>query len=191
LGVRHWKNVKLLLPVVPQCFEGPVHVGGIGVLYLNFLTLRARPHPHHEDHPRLLAGRQGQPFVQRSAVIAPQLRAVAALPTLHRDGITLCAIAPQEAVTQAVVTVGIETRREVVERPRLVKEIVFDDPVLVARSAGIQAHLEILIVDLDMVEQNSTYEKTLSSRAVVPVFRMRTSQSSTSSSSGMKTVCSA
>ena len=37
--------------------------------------------------------------------------------------------------------------------PRFVEKVVFDDAVLVARSGGIQAHLQVLIVDLDVMKR--------------------------------------
>ena len=47
---------------------------------------------------------------------------------------------------------GSKLAAMVVEGPRLVVEVVFDDAVGVAGAAGIEAHLEVLVVDLDVVE---------------------------------------
>ena len=85
-------------------------------------------------------------------MIPAQLGTGGALPPLHRRRVGLRPVVPQETVPHAVIAVRLEVRGEVVKGPRLVKEIVFDDAVLVARPGGVKAHLQVLVVDFDMVE---------------------------------------
>ena len=61
-------------------------------------------------------------------------------------------VIPQKTIPNTVETIGRKAGSHVVERPRLIKEIILDNAVLIIRPAGVQAHLQILIIDLNVVK---------------------------------------
>src|ERR1051325_7307615 len=91
--------------------------------------------------------------MQSRAMISAQFLTAPARSLLDGDGVRLRAMAAEETIADRVVPVRFEACRKVVKGPRLVEEIVFDDSILVARSSGVEAHLQVLIIDLDVVER--------------------------------------
>ena len=76
--------------------------------------------------------------MQRSAVIAAQLAAVLAEAVFDGNRVGLAAVAAEERIADAVIAIGREAAGEEVVGPRLVKEIVLDDAILIAGAAGVQ-----------------------------------------------------
>ena len=81
------------------------------------------------------------------------------LALLYRNRIRLRPIAAQERIAHRVVAIWIEVRRKVVECPRLVVEVVLDHAVRVACAARVQAHLQILVVDFDVMKRKLAISK--------------------------------
>ena len=146
------EDLELFLPVGSQFVECRVDLGGIGVLGADFTALRAWSHAEQKQQSRLFPWGERQPLVQCSAVIAAQLRAAMTGSLFQRNRVCLGAVVAQKFVAKAVIAVGREVGGEVMKGPGLVKEIVFDDAVREARSRGIEAHLQVLVVDLDVME---------------------------------------
>ena len=194
-GVRRLalEDGELLLPIALERGESPVDVGqSRSTSRLISLPLARGPTPSMKTRRASSPGAMRQPLVQRAAVIAAQFRAAAALALLDGERIGLRAVGAEEAVAHGVEAVGIEVGGEVVKGPRLVEEVVFDDAVLAARcrwrtgsSAGSDCRSRC------GGRKTPRSEKTLSWRGLAPVLRIFTSHSSTSSSIGMKSVCSA
>ena len=83
-------------------------------------------------------------------MVVPLLKRGETPPPLHRQGVGLRAVGAEEAVPQAVEAVRGKGRgHELVGA--LVKQLVVDDAVLAAASGAVQGHLEILVVNGDLV----------------------------------------
>jgi hypothetical protein len=61
-------------------------------------------------------------------------------------------VSPNEAVSQAVIGIRFEGRGQVVEGPGFVEEIIFDNAILETRATGVERHLQVLVVNLNVVE---------------------------------------
>ena len=72
-------------------------------------------------------------------------------PRCNRKRVRLGAVDADEPVAQAVVAVRLEAAGEEMVGPGLVVEVVLDDAVPVAGAGGVQAHLQVLVVDVDVV----------------------------------------
>src|SRR5208337_1316048 len=144
---------------LPQRFERRIDSTGIRIFGFDLLACRPWPNAQHERHSRLCSRCKGQTLVQRPAVISSQFRRVLALPPLDRNWICLGPVISQKAVAHTVVAVRLEAGSHVVKGPRLIEEVVFDDAVSVARPRGVQTHLQVLIVDLDVVERKLDIRK--------------------------------
>ena len=88
--------------------------------------------------------------MQHGAVVAPLLAGGEALSPLHRQGIGLCAVRAQEAVPEAVKAVRLKGGGHKLVGA-LVKQLVVNDAVLVPAPGAVQGHLEVLVVDGDLV----------------------------------------
>ena len=84
-GVWHLKTDVFLLPVCAKRIECRVDGGQVGVLRFDLLSLGAWADAEHENDPCLLAGFEGDLFVQRSAMVSAKLGAVAALSPARRQ----------------------------------------------------------------------------------------------------------
>ena len=84
-------------------------------------------------------------------MVAAELGAAGAFAPRHGDRIGFGVVHADELVAQAVVAVGFEAACEEVVRPGLVVEVVLDDAVPIVRAGGVEAHLQVLVVDVDVV----------------------------------------
>jgi hypothetical protein len=75
-----------------------------------------------------------------------------AVPLFNGKWIGLGAIGTDETVADAIEAIGRGVRGEVVISPRLIEEIVLNDAVGIPGAAGVERHLEVLVVDFDMVK---------------------------------------
>ena len=132
----------------------------VGILLLDLLPFRAWTDAQHEHESGFFARGERQPLVQGAAVVASELRAAGTPAALNRERVRLRAVGAKKAVTHAIETVRLNVRGEVMIRPRLNfysikerdgEEIVLDDAFVIARSACVERHLKILVVDLDVV----------------------------------------
>ena len=146
------ENGKLLLPVTLERGKLPVDIGWDGVLTPGLFALCPRAHAKHEDQPLFLSGSEFDLLLQCAAVVAAQLGAAAATSSLDCQRVRLRTIVAEEAVAQGVVAVGLKAGGKVVEGRWLVEEVVFDDCVIITCAAGIETHLQVLVVDFDVVE---------------------------------------
>ena len=105
-----------------------------------------------EQEPDLLAGLELHELLETTAVVAALLLAAAAFPGLYGQGVPLGAVGADELVPQALEAVGSKVCREELIAVLFVVQVVLDDPVLVPASGGVEAHLEVLIVHVDVVE---------------------------------------
>ena len=122
------------------------------VLGENSLKLIAA-NAEQEEQSLFLARCQGDAPVEGTTMVAAQFRTAAADTVRHRLRIGLRAVISDEPVAQTVEAVRCTVGREVMEGPRLVEEVVLDDAVLVAGPARIERHLEVLVIDLDVMER--------------------------------------
>jgi len=99
----------------------------------------------------LFARGQGEPLLQDGAVVVPLLEGGEAFPPLHCQGVGLGAVGADKAVPEAVEAVGLEGGGHELVGP-LVEQLVVNDAVLVPASGAVQGHLEVLVVDGDLVE---------------------------------------
>ena len=105
-----------------------------------------------EEQPRLLPRGQAQTLFQAAAVVAALLKAAGAGPALHGQGVALGPVGAEEAVPQAVKTVGLKIGGEELIAVLLVIEVVLDDAVGIAAARGVEAHLEVSVVHVHLVE---------------------------------------
>ena len=105
-----------------------------------------------EQDALFLAGLEDQLLLQRAAGIAAQFRGAGKLSLLHGDGVALGMVDADESVAHAVKAVGLKIAGE--ELPAVLFVMGFKEhgAVLLVGAAGVEAHLEILIVHGDMVE---------------------------------------
>src|SRR5512146_1022207 len=85
-------------------------------------------------------------------MVSSQFRTSMALALFYRNRVRLGAIVAKEPVANAVVTVRRKIRREVMKRPGLVKEVVLDDAIGIARPGRIQTHLQVLVINLNVMK---------------------------------------
>lgn len=85
-------------------------------------------------------------------MVAAQLCAAEALAAIDGQRVRLRPIGADVGVAHAVKAVRLEAGGEEVVGPGRVEEVEFDDAVGIARAAGVQAHLEVLVVDLDVLK---------------------------------------
>ncbi len=146
---------KLLIPVSTQSFEGIACVG-IGVFIADDTSLLRIASAQKETAGNLFAWLQGVTLLKCTAVIATELKLSAHFAFFHRDGVLLTAIITKEAITQAVKTIGGKGRSEKFVAIFFIMKFIFHCAVFIARTCGIQTHLEVLIVHVDMMETELT-----------------------------------
>ncbi len=83
-------------------------------------------------------------------MVVPLLQRAETSPSLHRQRVGLGAVWPEETVPQAVKAVGPERCRHELVRS-LMEQLIVDDPILATASGAIQRHLEILVVNGDLM----------------------------------------
>ena len=159
-GVEHHVHVRvggcdlepgqLVLPEPGQIRQGGVHRGGLAVLLPDAPALLKPPLAQHPHQPGLLPRGQDQAFLEHGAVVVPLLKGARTRPPLHRQGIGLCAVRAQEAVPEAVKAVRVKGRGHKLVGS-LIKQLVVDDAVLIPAPGTVQRHLEVLVVDGNLV----------------------------------------
>ena len=105
-----------------------------------------------EQYALLLTGLQGQALVQRAAGVASQLQRAGQNALLHPKGIALGAVGADEGIPHAVKAVGLEISREELPAVLFVMGLHQHRPVFRMGAGGVQAHLEVLVVHVNMVE---------------------------------------
>ena len=129
-----------------------VHGGGVTVvLPHNFARLNAA-FAEEEDQPHTFVGLEREPLLQRAAVVAAELRAAGASAALHRERVALRTIRADERVPQAVVTIRLEVRGEELIPVLFIIQVVLNHAVLISRARRIEAHLEVAVIHIDLVE---------------------------------------
>lgn len=93
--------------------------------------------------------------MQRRALVAAQLRAAGKRAPLHADGVCLGAVRADERLPHRIVAVRRESGRKILEAVLLIEKVLFDDAVRIAAARGIQAHLKVAVVHIDMVERQA------------------------------------
>ncbi len=147
----HLQAGKLLIPEFRQTGKVLVHLFG-GVFGPHGLTRRDAALAQQIDQPRLLAGLKLDRFHQAAAVVPALLIRAGAHARFHRQRVALGAVGADEAVAQTVKAVGAEICREELIAGFLIIQIVLDHAVFIAAAGGIQAHLEVAVVHIDVVE---------------------------------------
>ena len=61
-------------------------------------------------------------------------------------------VAAEKTVAHGVVTVRVETAGKIMESRWLIEEVVFDHAVAAVSTTRVQAHLQVLIINLDVME---------------------------------------
>src|SRR5690554_3091453 len=90
--------------------------------------------------------------MKAGTVIPPQFHTVMTLPPLHCPGIAFCPVIPQELLPNGVITVRSKTGGKIVVFFWLIIEVIFYYSLLIISPGGIEAHLEVLIIHLNMVK---------------------------------------
>ena len=85
-------------------------------------------------------------------MVAALFKASAALPRLYSQGIPLRAVSADKTVPQAVKSVRLEIGGKELIAVLFIVQIMLDDPVLVTAAGCVQAHLEIAVIHIDLVE---------------------------------------
>src|SRR5690606_36319548 len=85
-------------------------------------------------------------------MVPPQLAGVGTLAAFNGDGVGFRPVSTEEAVTDTIIAIRRETGGEIVKGPRFIEEIIFDHTIFVAGTTGVEAHLEVLIVNVNMVK---------------------------------------
>ena len=85
-------------------------------------------------------------------MVAALFKAPAALSAFHGQRIALCTVRADKAVAQAVKAVGGEAAGEELIAVLFIVEVMLDDPLLIPAACGIQAHLEVAVVHIYMME---------------------------------------
>ena len=144
---------QLLLPIALQRGKLPVDIVQNGILAPDLLSFFPWSHTQHEDQTGFLAGRDDNLLLQSSAVVSAQLGAALASSLLDGKRIRFRTVVAQKAVAHGVITVRLEVAGKIMEGRGFVEEVVFDHAILIAGPAGVQAHLQILIVDLNVMKR--------------------------------------
>ena len=79
-------------------------------------------------------------------------KAAAAFSRLHRQGISLGAVGSDELVPQALEAVRGKIGGKELITVLFIVEIMLNDPVLIPAAGGVEAHLEIFVVHVNVVE---------------------------------------
>ena len=132
---------------------GKVLVGFcLGVLLTHFLTGLDAALAQEEQKTGFLAGLEGDALLQDAAMIAALFKGAAAHTGLHRQRIAFGAVAADKAVPQAVKAVRGKIGSKELIAALFVVEVVLDNAVLIPAAGGVQAHLEILVVHVHLME---------------------------------------
>ena len=123
----------------------------VPVLFPDLPSLLPVSVSQHENQPLLLSRLQDQILLQAAAVIAALFKGSAASPLLHRLRVGLAAVGPEKRIPEAVKSVGFKICRKKLIAEFLIKQVMLYDPVLTGRSGAVEAHLEILMINHDMV----------------------------------------
>ena len=138
---------KLLVPVLPKILECVIDIRRHTVLPTDFPSFRPVSYSEHENDALLITSLQKQSLVEGSAVVASELGRIAAGPGLDGNRICFSSVGSDKSVPNAVMGIRLEARSEKMVGPRLIEEIVLNDAICVIRTAGVERHLKILIVD--------------------------------------------
>ena len=141
------------VPVVAQGRQCRVPGGGRRIFFADAHAFGPRPLPQEKRFAQDLAGREDKTPVQRRALVAAQLRAAGKRAPLHADGVCLGAVRADERLPHRIVAVRRESGRKILEAVLLIEKVLFDDAVRIATARGIQAHLKVAVVHIDMVER--------------------------------------
>ena len=110
------------------------------------------PLAEQEQQSRFLARSQRHVLLQHAAVVSALLAGNGAYACLDRKRVPFCAVRAEKAVAQAGIAVGREIGRKELIAGLLIIQIVFDHAVRVPAAGGVEAHLEVLVVHLDLME---------------------------------------
>ena len=148
----HLQYIQALIPEPAQLRERPVRARLViyAACALNGpLTAGAEI----EKHSCFLTGLQHQPLFQRAAGITAQFRASRERSLFHAQRIALRAVAAHKAVPDTVKAVRLKIAGQELPGIRLIVVFAQAGTVPVVRARAVQAHLEILVVDLDKMER--------------------------------------
>ena len=123
----------------------------IPVLFPDFPSLLPISVSQHENQPLLLPRLQDEILLQAAAVIAALFKRASAFSPLHRLRVGLAAISSEKSIPEAVESVRFKIGCKKLITKFLIEQIMFYDPILAGGSGAVEAHLEILIIDHDMV----------------------------------------
>ena len=146
VGGGHLEPGQLFIPVPGQVGEGRVHGGKAAVLLPDAPALLQTPLPQHPDQAGPFSRGQGQLLFQDGTVVVSFLEGGETRPPLHRQRVGLGAVGAQKTVPQAVEAVRDKGGgHELVGV--LIKQLIVDDSVLTAAPGAVEGHLEILVVN--------------------------------------------
>ena len=132
---------------------GKILVGsGLGVLPAHFLAGFDAALAQEEQEAGFLAGLKGEHLLQDAAMIAALFKRAAAHTGLHHQWIAFGAVAADKAVAQAVKAVRGKIGSKELIPVLFIVEVVLNDAVFVPAAGGVQAHLEVLVVHVHLVE---------------------------------------
>jgi len=124
----------------------------IRVFLSNFPALFQRTFSQQKDQPDFFVRIDWKLFPQSSTVIASFFKAWGTVTRFHRNRIFFGAVRSDKAVPNTIETIRFKIGSKKLITIFFVKEIIFDDPVLISWSGGVQAHLKILVIHRDMMK---------------------------------------